>query len=73
VLRLTLDRLSGDWQTRYGHPVEVVETFVNPEQFCGTVYTASGWTELGQTDGWGRWSTQQRRPDHVTTTDFQTP
>lgn len=54
VLRLTLDRLSGDWQTQYGHPVEVVETFVDPEQFCGTVYTASGWTELGQTDGWGR-------------------
>ena len=54
VLRLTLDRLRQDWQTRYGHPVEVVETFVDPEQFCGTVYTASGWTELGQTDGWGR-------------------
>ena len=54
VLTLTLDRLSGDWQSRYGHPVEVVETFVDPEQFCGTVYTASGWTELGQTDGWGR-------------------
>jgi len=54
VLRLTLDRLGRDWQTRYGHPVEVVETFVDPEQFCGTVYTASGWIELGQTDGWGR-------------------
>jgi len=54
VLRLTLARLRKDWQTHYGHPVEVVETFVDPEQFCGTVYTASGWTELGQTDGWGR-------------------
>jgi hypothetical protein len=54
VLRLTLARLRQDWQTRYGHPVEVVETFVDPEQFRGTVYTASGWTELGQTDGWGR-------------------
>jgi hypothetical protein len=54
VLRLTLDRLRQDWQTRYGHPVAVVETFVDPEQFCGTVYTASGWIELGQTDGWGR-------------------
>jgi len=32
----------------------VVETFVDPAQFCGTVYSASGWTELGQTDGWGR-------------------
>ena len=54
VLRLTLARLPGDWQARYGHPVEVVETFVDPAQFCGTVYTASGWIELGQTDGWGR-------------------
>jgi hypothetical protein len=54
VLRLTLDRLSGDWQTCYGHPVEAVETFVDPERFCGTVYKANGWTELGQTDGWGR-------------------
>jgi hypothetical protein len=54
VLRLTLDRLSADWQSRYGHPVLVVETFVDPQQFCGTVYSANGWTELGQTDGWGR-------------------
>lgn len=54
VLRLNLDRLSDDWQARYGHPVLVVETFVDPEQFCGTVYTANGWQELGLTDGWGR-------------------
>ena len=46
VLRRTLDRLSDDWQARYGHPVLVVETFVDPEQFCGTVYTANGWQEL---------------------------
>jgi len=54
TLRLVLDRLSEDWQKRYGHPVLVVETFVDPDQFCGTVYTANGWQELGQTDGWGR-------------------
>jgi len=54
VLRLALDRLSADWQERYGHPVPVVETFVDPEQFCGTVYTANNWVELGRTDGWGR-------------------
>lgn len=54
VLRLGLDRLSDDWQARYGHPVLVVETFVDPDQFCGTVYTANGWHELGLTDGWGR-------------------
>ena len=54
VLRLTCERLSQDWQERYGHPVLAVETFVDTEQFNGTVYTANGWTELGQTDGWGR-------------------
>ena len=54
VLRLALDRLSADWQAQYGHPVLVVETFVDPEQFCGTVYTANNWVELGLTDGWGR-------------------
>jgi hypothetical protein len=54
ILRLTLDRLSPDWQTHYGHPILVVETFVDPEQFCGTVYTANGWIEMGETDGWGR-------------------
>jgi len=56
VLKLTLARLSADWQQKYGHPVLVVESFVDPERFCGTVYTASGWQELGPTDGWGRCS-----------------
>lgn len=54
VLGLVLKRLAADWHQHYGHPVELVETFVDPDQFSGTVYTASGWTELGQTDGWGR-------------------
>jgi hypothetical protein len=54
VLRLALERLSADWQARYGHPVLVVETFVDPAQFCGTVYTANGWQELGLTEGWSR-------------------
>jgi len=54
VLKLVLERLSRDWHQKYGHPVVVVESFVDPEQFCGTVYSASGWKELGLTDGWGR-------------------
>lgn len=61
ALRLVLKRLSDDWQARYGHPVLVGETFVDPDRFCGTVYTANGWEELGQTDGWGR----QRRDYYV--------
>jgi hypothetical protein len=54
TLRLALARLSDDWQARYGHPVLLVETFVDPARFAGTLYTASGWTELGPTDGTGR-------------------
>jgi len=54
VMRLTLDRLSADWQQRYGHPLAAVETFVDPQQFQGTVYLAGGWQELGPTSGYGR-------------------
>lgn len=54
VLSRVLTRLSDDWQARYQHPVLVVETFVDPERFQGTVYQASGWSELGLTKGHGR-------------------
>jgi hypothetical protein len=54
TLGLVLARLSADWQMRYGHPVLLVETFVDPAHFCGTLYSASGWSELGTTDGCGR-------------------
>jgi hypothetical protein len=54
VMRLTLDRLSTDWCQRYGHPLAAVETFVDPQQFQGTVYRAGGWQELGPTRGFGR-------------------
>lgn len=54
VMKLMLQRLSADWQQRYGHPIVVVESFVDPEQFRGTTYKCSGWVELGLTRGWGR-------------------
>lgn len=54
ALTLLCDRLSDDWVEHYGHPVALVETFVNPSLFSGTVYTAAGWVELGQTRGNGR-------------------
>jgi hypothetical protein len=54
LLSLTLARLSDDWAQRYGHPLAVVETFVDPEQFQGTIYKAGGWIELGMTSGCGR-------------------
>jgi len=54
VLKLNLERLSGDWEQRYHHAVLIAETFVDPERFRGTTYKASGWTLLGQTKGFGR-------------------
>jgi len=54
VMRLNLERLSGDWEQAYHHAVLIAETFVDPERFRGTTYKASGWTLLGQTQGFQR-------------------
>ena len=51
LLALATRRLSEDWQARYGHPVWLVETFVEVERFAGTAYKAAGWRELGLTTG----------------------
>ena len=51
LLGLATGRLSADWQARYGHPVWLVETFVELDRFVGTAYQAAGWLELGQTTG----------------------
>ncbi|MDP3137886.1 MAG: DUF4338 domain-containing protein [Burkholderiaceae bacterium] len=51
LLGLATRRLSADWQARYGHPVWLVETFVERDRFEGTSYRAAGWLELGQTTG----------------------
>jgi hypothetical protein len=53
ALRLCLDRLSADWQAQYGHPILVVESFVDPS-LQGTCYRAGNWQVLGQTQGYGR-------------------
>jgi hypothetical protein len=47
-------RLSEDWLLRYGHPIALVETFVDPERFEGTCYRAANWIEIGVTKGFGR-------------------
>ena len=51
LLGLATRRLSADWQVRYGHPVWLVETFVEVDRFVGTAYKAAGWLHLGQTTG----------------------
>lgn len=54
ILSQCLAALGADWTRRYGHPILLVETFVDPEQFSGASYRANGWTELGRTAGYGR-------------------
>jgi hypothetical protein len=54
LMKLCLQRLRQDWTQLYGHGVLVAESFVDPQQFLGTCYKASGWTLLGQTQGYRR-------------------
>ena len=51
ILGRVLRRLSADWQTKYGHPVLLVETFVERKRFRGTVYRAANWQHVGATEG----------------------
>src|SRR3989441_256345 len=53
-MKLMLKQLSQDWQERWGHPIALVETFVDPRFYQGTAYKISGWSHLGKTAGWKR-------------------
>lgn len=44
-------RLSRDWQAKYGHPIHLVESFVQRDRFRGTAYAAANWIRVGQTTG----------------------
>ena len=54
VLGLCARHLVRDWPARFHHPLVLLETFVDPSRFVGTVYRAAGWTELGMTRGFRR-------------------
>ena len=47
-------RIGRDWQAKYGHPVVVLETFVEQSRFRGTVYRAANWQWVGRTQGRSR-------------------
>jgi hypothetical protein len=47
-------RLSDDWQRKYGHPIYLVESFVQRDRFPGTCYRAAGWWLAGATTGRSR-------------------
>ena len=54
VLSLTERRINADWQARFGHPLLLLETYVDPRRFHGGVYRAANWLELGLTQGYRR-------------------
>jgi hypothetical protein len=58
--------VSPDWQAKYGHPIHLLETFVDTDRFAGTCYQAAGWIYVGQTQG-------RSRQDHADGTQLQVP
>ncbi len=50
-MKLMLGRLSQDWTARWGHPLALVETFMDPQRYQATAYQVSGWFHLGRTAG----------------------
>lgn len=54
ILSLCQRRLPTDWQQTFGHPLVLLETFVDPQRFRGTVYRAANWLYVGSTKGFRR-------------------
>ena len=47
-------RISSDWIDKYGHPIFLIETFVEKDRFKGTCYKAANWIRVGETTGRSR-------------------
>lgn len=54
VLSRVAKRVRFDWVEKYGHPIHLLETFVDRGCFQGTCYRAANWIPVGQTRGRGR-------------------
>lgn len=54
ILSLCQNRLSADWQQTFAHPLLLIETFVDPQRFRGTIYKAANWIYVGDTKGFAR-------------------
>jgi hypothetical protein len=59
VLSRVSRHLSRDWRVKYGHPIYLLESFVERDRFSGACYRAANWVRVGQTKG----RTRQDRPD----------
>jgi hypothetical protein len=53
-------RIDADWQSRYYHPLYLLESFVQQDRFGGACYQAAHWIHVGQTTGRTRQSRRHR-------------
>lgn len=60
VLGRVARAISTDWRDLYHHPVELLETFIDPGRFRGSCYRAANWLHLGHSTGRGPRSTSKR-------------
>lgn len=69
ILSLCHKRIANDWQEHFSYPLLLLETFVDPERFHGTIYRASNWINLGLTRGFRRrhqgYTGQSSSPKHM--------
>ena len=61
MLSLVRRRLPEDWTERYNTTPVLIETFVATPRFTGALYKASGWTNVGTTQGRGRYDRHTKR------------
>lgn len=54
TLSLLERRIARDWPLRFGHPILLMETFVDLSRFRGTCYRAANWIEIGRSAGYRR-------------------
>lgn len=54
VLARGLQAVCRDWEARYGVTPWILESFVDPRRFAGTVYRAAGWQAIGRSSGYGK-------------------
>lgn len=60
VLGTIQRRINDDWQRKYGHGLEWLETFVDTGRFTGTCYRAANWRQVGLTRGRTRQDREHR-------------
>ncbi len=60
IVSIIRRKLPEDWRARYNLTPVLCETFVQVPPYSGTLYKASGWIKVGNTQGRGRYDRENR-------------